>query len=249
MLNADQKLGDAGEGLSRNREIAQALAEVLTSDLKRATHSDDDLKYEEFLARTLGLFDLPDDVAPALEQAMQAGNDREVRKNAIGSIAVMADRFTTRGTSLTLPGLSEELVSASRDADPLIRQLSAFTLGFFPDTLARSRLEVMLEDADSDARINAALALARQGDARGARVFKEVLVAAAQLAESGSPSEYEQFLALKNCLAAIEHVAPGLDADGCSELIALLEPIARDYREPKIRIAAKGALNALQSAR
>jgi hypothetical protein len=249
MLNADQKLGDSGEGLSRNREIAQALAEVLTTDLKRATHSDDDLKYEEFLARTLGLFDLPDDVAPALEQAMQAGNDREVRKNAISSIAVIADRFATRGTSLNVSGLTEELVTASRDADPLIRQLSAFTLGLFPDIGARSRLEVMLEDADSDTRINAAVALARQGDSRGAGVFKDVLAAAAKPAESGSPFEYEQFLALKNCLAAIERVAPGLDASERSELIALVEPIARDYREPKIRIAAKGALSALQGAR
>jgi hypothetical protein len=249
MLNADQKLGDAGEGLSRNREIAQALAEVLTADLKRATHSDDDLKYEEFLARTLGLFDLPDEVTPALELAMQSENDREVRKNAIGSIAVMADRLSTAGQPLAVPGLSEALIGVSRDTDPLIRQLCAFTLGLFPEAAARSRLEVMLEDSDADTRINAAVALARQGDSRGADVFKEVLAAAGQPADAGSPMEYEQFLALKNCLAAIERVGPGLDAGQRSELIPLLEPIARDYREPKIRIAAKGALNAVQNGR
>jgi HEAT repeat protein len=252
MLKADQDRAGSQDRLSRNREIAQALSSVLVAEVKRAGQSDSDLKYQAFLARTLGLFDLPEIVLPALEQAMQSGNDRDVRKNALGSIAVMADRFATRGDSLKFPGLSESLLKESRDDDRLIRQLSAFTLGLFSNADAQSRLEQMLDDPDLDTRINAAVGLARHGNARGAAVFTEVLQTAAKPPEPGSDGEYEHYLALKNCIAAIERVAPGLDPRDRQEfarvLEPLLQPIAADFREPQIRISAKTALNALHDA-
>ena len=69
---------------------------------------------------------------------MQQQIDREVRNNAIGSIAVMADRFAKRGERLAFPGLSDEIQTVSQDGDPLIRQLSAYTLGLVADEGARS---------------------------------------------------------------------------------------------------------------
>jgi len=190
--------------------------------LKSASQSDEEFKYQAFLARTLGLFDVPDLVLPALEQAMQSGNDREVRKNAIGSIAVMADRLATAGNPLEEPRLVDNLLGISRDDDPLIRQLCAFTLGLFSDSATKSRLEVMLDDSNFDARINAAIALARRGEVHGTKVFEEVLKTAAESKVPGSGEEYEQFIALKNCLTAIERVADRLDAVEQKELAALI---------------------------
>src|SRR5262245_21828568 len=46
MLKADQELKVGGQNLAAIREIAQALSDVLAEELKRAGHSDDDLKYE-----------------------------------------------------------------------------------------------------------------------------------------------------------------------------------------------------------
>lgn len=246
VLNADQKMGVRGHHLSRNREIAQSLADVLASELKRGGQNEPDLKYQAYLARTLGLFDLPEIVLPPLEQAMHSGNDREVRKNALSSIAVMADRFSTAKNRLTFPGLSNELVAVSRDDDPLIRQLSAFTLGLFSDSEAKDRLEVMLGDSDADTRINAAIGLARQGDSRGASVFKEVLTNAARPAEAEAVDEVEHFLAIKNCIQAIVRVAPAFNPQERTELVTLLEPLAAGYREPKIRIEAKNAMVVLR---
>jgi HEAT repeats len=249
MLKADQELKAGGQHLADNREIGQALADVLTEELKRAGHNDDDLKYEAFLARTLGLFDLPDVVLPSLEQAMQFGVDRDVRKNALGSVAVIADRFAARSEPLIAPDLGNELLKVSHDDDPLIRQLSAFTLGLFGEEWARSRLEVMLGDSDADTRINAAVGLARHGDSRGIDVFAEVLRSAAELKDAGTAAEYEQFLGLKNCLLAIERCATRLDSDQRRDLIKLVAPLAADFREPRIRMAAKSALQALEEAR
>jgi hypothetical protein len=249
MVKADREMGAVGQHLSRNREIAQALADVLGSEVKRGGQSDDDVKYETFLAETLGRFDLPDIVVPPLEQAMQPGIDREVRKNAIWAVAVMAERSERDGDPLNVPGLIDELTAVSRDDDPLIRQIGAFTLGFFSEVNARSRLEVMIEDSDAATRINAAIALVRHGDARGAGVFRDVLKSAADPKEPGSDVEFEQFLSLKNCIIAVDRAAGALSAEERQNLASLLEPIAAGFREPGIRIAAKSALSTLRAAR
>lgn len=249
ILTADQQQGANGQQLSRNREIAQALSDMLSEELKRASQSEPDLKYQAFLASTLGKLDLPEIVVPPLVSAMQPGIDREVRKNAIGSIAVMADRFARRNELLAFPGLSDQLQNVSRDDDPLIRQLCAYTLGLVADDGSRSRLEVMLNDSDPDTRINAAIGLARRGDSRGISVFQEVLKDASQLNRPEAAAEYEQFVALKNCIKAIEETASGFSGEQRRELIAALEPIAADYREPKIRVAAQSTLRVLKETR
>lgn len=249
ILTADQELGESGQHLAQNREIAQALAEMLAEEVKRSSPSDDELKYQAFLASTLGKLDLPEIVVPPLISAMQPQIDREVRKNAIGSIAVMANRFKMRNEPLVHPGLSDEIQTVSRDGDPLIRQLCAYTLGLIADEGAKSRLEVMLNDSDPDTRINAAIGLARAGDSRGVAVFQQVLKDASQVDHSKPAAEYEQFLALKNCIKAIEETAPQLNADERRELIAALEPIAADYREPIIRVTAQTTLRVLKEAR
>ena len=249
MVKADREMPGGGQHLSRNREIAQALGDVLSTEVKRGAHSDDDVKYETFLAATLGWFDLPEIVVPPLEQAMQPGVDREVRKNAIWAIAVMAERAGKDGAPLAYAGLIDELTKISSDDDPLIRQTSAFALGLFSDEEARSRLQVMIADSDPDTRINAAIALTRHGDVHGTAVFQEVLKRAGENLQPGSDGEFEQFLALKNCIAAIERVSGAFNAIERQELATLLEPIASGFREPAIRIAAKNALSTLRAER
>jgi HEAT repeat protein len=248
VLKADQERGESGQHLASNRELAQTLADVLVAELKSGnSSSDEEFNYQAFLARTLGLFDLPEVVAPALENAMDGDHDREVRKNAIGAVAVMTDRMATAGAGEPNQRLEQAVEAVSADSDPLIRQLGAYTLGLFPQENARDRLAVLLEDPDADTRINAAIALARQKDARGLGVFRDILERAATGAEPGSTDEYEQFVALKNCLTAIERLAPTLSEDDRQMLVPLVEPIANAYREPKIRVAAQTALQALQA--
>ncbi|MSR57658.1 MAG: hypothetical protein EXS05_08295 [Planctomycetaceae bacterium] len=246
MLNADQGRGAAGEQLATNREIAQALSDVLVSELKRGGQTEEDFKYEAYLARTLGLFDLPEIIFPAVQLAMQPGNDREVRKNAIGSVAVMTDRMQTMGAAPPSGAFADEITRVSFDDDPLIRELSAYTLGLFPQSAAQDRLVVLLEDGVAETRLNAAIGLARHQDSRGIGVFRDVLQQAAVLADPGGQREYVQFVSLRNCLAAIQRLAAAFNDEQRRELIVLVQPIARDYKEPKIRITAQSTLTALE---
>lgn len=247
MLKADQDLGPASQHLSENVEIAKSLADLLSSELKRGKQLEDDLKYQAFLARTMGLFDLPDIVLIPLQEAIRPEHDREVRKNAIGAIAVIAGRQNENGQPLADKALIGALVQVSADEDPMVRQLSAFTLGLISAVNVRDRLEVMLGDADFDTRINAAVGLARQHDTRGVPVFKEVLQGASQPAKRGTSAEFEQFLALKNCLTAIEELAKELTPAQRGELTPLIEPIAAGSSEPKIRLLAGSVLRELKS--
>ncbi len=254
ILKADQEIGVGNQRLSENKEFAQALAELMTEELKRASHTESDLKIQAYLERALGLFDLPDIAVPPLEQAMQPGIDREVRKNAILAVAVMADRLARKEQPVSVPGLSDELLKASRDEDPLIRQLASYTLGLFPAEWSTARLEVMLSDADFCTRTNAAFALARQLDVRGLDVFKEVLQRGAEAGDrpqdpDAKDADGELAVALKNCLSpAIEKCAAKFSAEQRVELIALIEPIADHHPLARIRMDANKALNALREA-
>ncbi|MGQ0635692.1 MAG: HEAT repeat domain-containing protein [Planctomycetaceae bacterium] len=242
MLKADRGQGDQGERLAQNRELAQTLADVLNRELTSGSAVNEEHNYQAFLARTLGLFDLPDVVQPALEAALRPGNDREVRKNALASIAVMSDRMSNFPSAAYLAAVTQ----ASFDDDALIRRLSAYTLGLWPVASAQDRLEVMLQDSDADTRINAAIGLARQGDSRGTGVLSEVLKQAAMPAKRGSAEEFEQFLAMRNALAAAERLGPKLSDDERRELTKLIEPLAQSHGETRIRVSAQQALAALR---
>jgi HEAT repeats len=249
MLAADQKRDAGDQKLSTNPELARALAEVLTTELNRGGSGAEVVEHLAFLARTLGLLDLPEAVLPALSQAMRADYDREIRKNAIGSIAVMTDRMSTNKTGAPFEPFVAELLTVSADDDPLLRQLGAYTLGFFPQPAARERLFVLLEDANPGTRLNAAIALARNGDSGGIAVFSDVLKQAFSSAggDPGSSDEYSQFVSLRNSLGAVERLAGKITAEQRADLIELMLPIAQKYREPKIRIAAQSAVVALKS--
>lgn len=248
MLTADREMGARGQKLAGNVEIADALVQTLASELERGGKREEDLRYQSFLARTLQQFDLPANVLPALALAMQPSQDREVRKNAIVAIAVLANRMHTAGLPLDERDLARELRAVAADEDPLIRQTCAYALGLLTDQSARGQLAVMLADANMETRMNAAVGLARQGDSAGLQVIVEMLRGASEPQERGSAEEFVEFLSLKAGLAAIERLAPVLSQADRGLLADLLVPLAEHYREPKIRMGARSALLALQGA-
>jgi len=246
MLAADRELGERGQHLAANAEIATTLAQTLTAELQRGGKRDEDLRYQAFLARTLGHFDLPEAVLPALALGMQPAHDREVRKNAIVSIAVLTDRLHAAGEAFAERDAVLALLAVAGDEDPLIRQTCAYTLGLFGDAQARGRLEVMLADSNEETRMNAAVGLARQGDSSGLAVIREALRRAQEPVERGSNAEFVAFLSLKAGISAVERLAPSLTPSDRHELGELLQPIAENFREPRIRLGARSALLALQ---
>ncbi|MBI5761856.1 MAG: hypothetical protein HZA46_25375 [Planctomycetales bacterium] len=241
ILKSDLDSGDMGQHLASNLELARTLSDVLHQELRRGSQEPDSLKYQSMLARTLGMFDLPEIVTPPLREAIQTGHDRDVRKDSLAAVAVLLGRLSEHGQPVHDDDLFGDLVQISTDDDPLIRQLGAFTLGLADAETARLRLAVMLDDADANTRINAAIGLARQKDLGGYRVLRDIL-------KSGSAPHLEQYLATLNGLAAIKRLAGQFSAEQRSELSSLIEPFAASSADPRLRIDAKQALQALNSA-
>ncbi|HEV8066826.1 MAG TPA: HEAT repeat domain-containing protein [Planctomycetaceae bacterium] len=246
LLQNDQQLGDGGQRLAANPEIARTLVGLFDEQLKKHSQRDDDLKQEAFVARTLGLLDSPNTVLPALERGMQSEQDREVRKNSIASIAVIAGRASEVHHPLDDSTLVNDLVTASGDPDKLIRDVSTYALGLIPTDASRDRLTVLLSDGDRNTRVNAAVGLARQNSTAGFPVFKDVLQSAGSEL-GGSPGELEGLLSVKNSLHAVKVLAGHWTAPQRSELVALIDPITQHHPEPRLRTDANDALVSLRA--
>ncbi len=255
MLRADaEEQGGSGE-LSRNPQIASALASLLREQLNRTSQREDDLNHQSFLVTTMAFLDVPQTVIPALRDAMQPGRDREVRKNAVRSVAVIAGRSREQDRPLPeSPELKEDIIAVSREDDPLFRQLGAYTLGLLPGEVTRDRLEVMVDDPDPNTRTNAAIGLARQDSTAGLPVFTEILTEAAQPGKAPAANdpeaqerEFEQFVSLKNSLKALDELQGEMTAEESREVVTLLRPIAEGYRHPEIQKEARRVLLSLES--
>lgn len=247
MLKADRERSAEAQRLTLQPELARSLADGLLEELKSSQTTEAELSYRAFLTRTLGLFDLPEIVLPALLKAVQADQDREVRKNALSSIALVAYRQSEAGHPWQDEAGIANLIGVSTDTDPLIRQLTAYTLGLFPTPASLNRLAALLQDQDYNTQANAAIALARNHDLRALPVIQDLLSHALDASETGSPAEYERFVTTKNALTAVGSVAEKLNPVQRAELQSMLEKIAEQHKEPKLAIEARAQALKLQA--
>lgn len=245
ILKADQELGPKGMHLAEDPEFVSVMTNLLGTELEKNGQRPEDLQFQAFLAQTFGLLDSPEAVLPILRQAMRPGLDREVRKNALLSIAVMVDRLNRRQEPVPGDKIAAEVAEISQDSDALMRLTAAYTLGLIDNPDARSRLVVMLGDEDLGVRVNAAIALVRHNDRSGLPVLREVLVTADKPFSNSYSDELSQFLAVKNSLTAVKQLTPLLTDSEKVELQGVIGPVAKSFREPGIRVAAQSTLQSL----
>ncbi|MFM9961093.1 MAG: hypothetical protein ACKV2Q_07695 [Planctomycetaceae bacterium] len=240
-LAVDQNSKTTGPRLTTNPQVAQELSALLTDTLKSSSQEAAVIDQQAFLTRTLGLLDVPETVLPVLREAMKETRDREVRKNAVAAVATIAFRASERSEPLSDAGILEELSVVARDTDPLLRSLTALTLGFFPLDLADQSLTVLLADADANTRANAAVAFTRHKSLKAVPILQEVLRAAADLKQAG-PSGDAGPIAASNTLKAIGELASLLDETTRSQIAADVATISRNYPEPRVRLDAAQTL-------
>jgi hypothetical protein len=241
-LSADQSSTSPEPKLCDNADVARQLAELLQTELKRGSVDPNVVKQEAILAQTLALFHTHETVLPALIDAIQPDHDEEVRTNALKAIAVIAGRAMDSNQPLPVDMAEAPLIAISSDSTPLIRQLAAYILGLIPTETARTRLKVLMENPDSSTRLNAAIGLARQGSTDGYSVIKSELQSAdREVAPSGN-EEVLLFTRIANGLKALQHIAGDLTDAQRNELREIVEPIATNFREIKLRMEAKQLL-------
>ncbi|MBX3439177.1 MAG: HEAT repeat domain-containing protein [Planctomycetaceae bacterium] len=252
MLRADATAD--GVRLAENRDVAQELAALLQESLNRVSTREDDYKQLEFLTRTLGLMDVPDLTFPVLISAMDPVHDREVRKNAIASLATVAYRTHEKGRPLDESTVVPEIISATEDSDAMIRHLATYSLGLFQGAASRDRLEALVQNGDELTRVNAAFALSRRGSVAGISVLEEILESQgdavnhrSSAASHDDDADLVQDLLvdspkLSNTLKALGELSGSLDPVARERVTRLLTPIAENHPEGQVRVDARTLL-------
>ena len=243
VLDQDRRLGDRGQHLAQNTDIAAALAEQLTKELKSGSTSEESIGFQLYLCRALSYLDTPQLTMGPLRQSLLPTRDIEVRKSGVSSIAMIAGRAFEKGTPLDDPETVDALVELSADSQPLMRQTAAFALGLFRSSTADQQLHVLLGNGDWKTCVNAAIALARQGNSDGLSVFKRALTAK----PPKKPEEQiEHFMILTNSLKAISQLGPKMSEADRAEFRDVLRPLISDHGEVRIRVDAQNALQSIK---
>lgn len=245
-LAADRNRKSDGPRLATNPQVAQELSNFLAESLKNSSQVKSVIAQQDLLTQTLGFMDVTEFVFPVLREAMQESRDREVRKNAVRSVALIADRALQRGERLTDAGIVEELTNVSRDADALMRSMAGFTLGLFPLDLVRQPLTVLLADADPLARANAAVAFARHNSLDGLSVLVEILDSAAALKQPRPGGDVAP-IAATNAMKAVGELAPLIDGGTRSDIVKYITTISTGYPDSRVRMDAAQTLMKLKS--
>ena len=257
LLKIDADRGEDGQELAKNPEIAKALLEVLEQQKssKKKLSEEKYLNQQQYLITALGYLDQPKTVIPPLQEFLRSQSDEDdgVRLEALRSIFVIANRTAERAEAesrpllveelVEIPSLVDDVVSVSQESEPLFRQVAAFALGFLPSPESRQRLEVMLNDSDENAKVNAAIGLSRQDSTAGWPVYLEVLQGASE-----NPGERDgiKLVIVKNTLKAVRDLEEEWPEDQRKQLIGLLESISENHSNSRIRTDAKKTLQTLQ---
>jgi HEAT repeat protein len=160
------------------------LTDLFSRELDRAEDpkNQEDPKLAQYLALTLGAFQTLEahtqsgrDVDPIepLTRALGSKFDKVVRISAAASLAKQAARQEGR---LDDTRAVKALGEMAADENPQIRQIAAYTLGFFgglqADQILRDRIR---SDEDRFTRYNIAVALGRRGDPAAESALREML--------------------------------------------------------------------------
>jgi hypothetical protein len=170
---------------ARKRDAAKETDEERR--LRKDNEYENRIKLEIFLCKVLGEFRVTDGlsalVAAAEAEEAQDPEGIAVRVAALGALAVQAGEVDVK-TLRDHPRLIDTVIDASkergessngREEYDKLRSAAAYTLGMIGGTEALDRSAQMLDDASANVRYNAALGLARHGDARALPVLGEML--------------------------------------------------------------------------
>jgi len=246
LLDTDRRLDQDGQHLASHPEIATALAKLLDKQLQSPNADEDTLSSQVYLVRAMGLLDLPETALPVLTKALDDQYDIEVRKGAVTSVALIGGRARDREQPVT-GRVVDALIELSQETDPSLKRAATFALGLVDSDEATARLTVLLQDTrDPMTAINAAIALSRSGSTAGYSVFTSALTASME--QKSGEAEQDRLLILKNTLKAIADLAGKFTPEERAELLKLTRQLADSDAETRVRVDARAAVVALETA-
>ncbi|MEM8944107.1 MAG: HEAT repeat domain-containing protein [Planctomycetota bacterium] len=204
--------------LKHNSELAAELAKLLDEEVEAGLDDKNSISLRYYLCRVLGEFYVDNGLAVLLKAA-RLDPERDVRREAINALAVLSQAFQDLEPPKQLEhnDLVKTFSALADDPDDLIRSQTAFALGVFSQSpnaspLLTVELQELVDDLYYDARYNAALALARQGNLKStsaiAEMFNAEALALSTESEKGGVrmQSFKRDTMLKNALEAAQQL-------------------------------------------
>ncbi len=274
---ADMLRNPKYDHLKDDSQLAQRLANVLHKQLAEGSLDKNRINLRLYLAKGLGEFRTPV-VLPALVEAATLERDAEVertadprmwfpkevdvRRAALESFAVLADENGLGAEKLReQQDVVQAVLSASREfpaaSDPnddraKLRQTAAFTLGVMGGEAALSRLAHLLSDSFPNTRYNAAIGLARHGDARAITGLIEMLdpendAVVASEGEDADGQYWKRALVMMNALRASKQLQEKNPSADLSRLYEAMEKALDPKYEDDVHLEVREAARELRA--
>ena len=196
----------------------------------------DDPRVRRYLALAIGrLQDPPEGTVATLAAALDEP-DTETLISVIWALAALGDEAVV-----------PEVVQLYQASDAGVRKMAVYALGVLPDDGTHTTLRAALDDPAADVQWNAAVALARHNDDRGARVLRRMLDRE-YVSGQVTPSESLADPTSDVMISALRAVA-ALGPSGALAGVRLeIEALADGDESLKVRQAALETLEAFQTA-
>lgn len=202
--------------LQTDPKLLGDLTELLESEI--AQTSGDNTEAKQYLALTLGVFQISEGVASsgksanaltALAQALADNQPMAVRISSSESLARQAAR---QDGAITAENVVGPLAKASEATEPEVRLRAVYALGFCGGDVSAAALRKRLSDPEKDVAYNAAFALIRRDDRQAVDILRELLDAKTlestirleNATEKQNRIEAFQLQALKSLHAAVD---------------------------------------------
>ena len=209
-------------------ERAALAAETLRIFTSLSPKRAEDVPVRRYLALVLGKLgdrQAVDALLPVVEDP-----DPDTRLYAVWALGKLGD-----------PRAGSVVTKASLSEDAGMRKMAAYVLGQLHDTAAIPRLQVLLGDPVADVRWNAAIALASLGDPAGLSILRAMLDRASLAREATLTADQAE--------TAIVGAARGLALLRDAESLPLLEKVAHEDPNLRVRAAARDAIAAIAPRR
>ena len=194
---------------------------------------EDDPRVRRYLALAIGRLQSPP--AGTVAQLTEALDDPDT-ETLISVVWALA----SLGDEAVVPSV----VSMYQSTDSGVRKMAVYALGVLPDDGAHTTLRAALDDPVADVQWNAAVALARHGDARGIRVLRRMLDRA-HVTGLVTASETLNDPVSEVMISGLRAVAALADAGTAEDLHPSVVALAESDQSLKVRQAALEVLEVL----
>jgi len=237
--------------LRRDPELVSTLMKLLTDDLSSGKSNDEAVNTRIYICQALGEFELATPFS-ALLAALNTNRDKDdqpVREAAVQAIAKLTYHLRTAAEldnrEVPTAELTKSLIAVTQEeGNNVLRSQASYALGYLGGVDAVKRLSQLLDDSYPDTRYNAAVGLARHGDAQGSEVLLEMLSAnpagvALEKKEQQALKDYKRRLIQANAMRAVVELHRHSPMTDMQPYIAAIEKLLPSFDSTEKREAEK----------